>query len=380
MCKIRCIFIGLLLGVTVELQAFTFPSHHPLLNNNYAKDSNALYLNFYNTNFLWNNEFFNDIVNGYTLIGYFLTPEFQYHITPSIKIQGGVHLLKYTGAEDFSTISPTYAAIFTKDDYTLIMGKLWGTINHRVPDPLLFSERFFTNNLENGVQFIVDKDRFFFDTWLDWQSFIFPQDNKQEQLAAGISTHPWLIKSQKWEISTPASLIVGHRGGQIDTLDIPMRTLLNSSLGGKVLYKLPYKFLDRVSFETHLVGFKDNSPTMKSLYSSGQGSLSQLTFGLQGNYFQIGYWHSNQFLSLMGHPIFQSYSEKGTGYHQRIRELLTFHLFYSKDIYKGIYLGLMGDTYVDLINGNVDYSMGLTLIIKHNFFLKRFKGNEKGQG
>ncbi len=375
--NVKWVITGVCFFVIIRLQAFTFPYHHPLLNNNYAKDSNALYLNFYNANFLWNNEFFNDLVKGYTLIGYFITPEFQYHITPSIKIQGGVHLLKYTGADDFSTIAPTYAAIFTKDDYTLIMGKLWGTINHRVPEPILFSERFFTNNLENGVQFMVEKERFFFDTWLDWQSFIFPQDNKQEQLAAGISTHPWLVKNERWEISTPGSFIVGHRGGQIDTLDIPMRTLINYSLGRKVLYHLPYKFLDKVSIETHLAGFYDNSPTKNSLYPKGSGLLSQVTFGLQDNYFQIGYWQSNQFLSLMGHPLYQSFSELGQGFHQKSREVLSMHLFYSKTVYRGIYLGFMGYTYIDLLNGDVDYSMGLMLIIKHNFFINRFKGNEK---
>lgn len=358
--------------VSISLKAFTYPSAHPLLHNNYAKDSNALYLNFYNANFLWNNEFFNDIISGYTLIGYFITPELQYHITPHVKIQGGLHLLKYTGAEDFTTLVPTYSAIFTKNDYTLIMGKLWGTINHKVPEPLMFSERFFTNNLENGVQFRIDKDRFFFDTWLDWQSFIFPQDNKQEELAAGISTQPWWIKNQKWEFSTPATLIVGHRGGQIDTVDTPMRTLMNGSIGGKVLYILPYKFLDKISIETHIIGFKDNSPTMLSIYPKGSGVLSQLTLGLADNYFQVGYWRSSQFLSLMGHPIFQSQSEKGDGYHQKNRELLTFHLFYSKVIYKGIYLGLMGDTYYDLNHGNFDYSMGLTLIIKFNSLVKHF--------
>lgn len=351
--------------------AFTYPTQHPLLVSHLVKDSHALYLSFNNANFLWNNEFFNDIVSGYTLIGYFITPELQYHFNEHIVIQGGVHLLKYSGINNYTNIVPTYSVTYLKNDFSLIMGNIRGTINHKLPEPILFSERYFTDNLENGLQFLVEKDRLFFDTWLDWRSFIFPMDSKQEELTAGISAIPSLLKNQQWEITLPASAVVGHRGGQIDTLSTPMQTLLNSSLGVCIKKKLPYKYLDRISIESQFLGFKDNSPTVTSIYSNGMGILNQLTFGIKNSYFQMEYWNSSRFLSIMGHPIYPSYSEKGLGYHQENRELLNIHLFYSKDIYRGIYLGLMGDTYFDLINGNVDYSMGLTFIIKQDFFLFR---------
>ncbi|MFA6401099.1 MAG: hypothetical protein WCX31_05665 [Salinivirgaceae bacterium] len=351
--------------------AFTYPTNHSLLNNDIIKDSNALYLSFSNANYLWNNEFFSDVVNGYTLIGYFITPELQYHFNEHLVIQGGVHLLKYSGIDNYTRVVPTYSAIYTKNDFTLIMGNIRGTINHKLPEPILFSERYFANNLENGVQYILEKERFHFDTWLDWQNFIFPEDDSQEKLTAGISAIPSILKTEEWEVMLPASFIIGHEGGQIDTNETPMKILINAEIGIKAENKLSYKFLDKILLESHLIGFKDNSPTVTSIYSSGMGTLNQLTFGIKNSYFQIEYWKSSQFLSLMGHPIYQSYSEKGELYHQKNRELLNLHLFYSKDIYRGIYLGLMGDTYFDLINGNVDYSMGLTLIIKHDFFLFR---------
>jgi len=366
------VYIICLLGLFwTKGSAFTYPTNHPLLNNDIIKDSNALYFNFYNANFLWDNEFFNDIVNGYTLVGYFITPELQYHFNEHLVIEGGVHLLKYSGIDSYTRVVPTYSAIYRKNDFTLIMGNIRGTINHRLPEPILFSERYFTNNLENGVQYILEKDRFHFDTWLDWQNFIFPSDDEQEKLTAGISAIPSVLKTEEWEIKLPVSLLVGHQGGQIDTNEVPMKTLINASLGFKAEKRFNYKFLDHISLESHLIGFKDNSPTMNSLYPKGWGLLNQLTWSKESSYFQVEYWKSSQFLSIMGHPIYQSYSEKGVGYHQESRELLNFHLFYSKNIYQGIYLGFMGDTYFDLINSNFDYSMGLTLIIKQDFFLTR---------
>jgi hypothetical protein len=375
---IRALFISfLLLIATARAHSFTFPVYHPLLNNTYVKDSNALYFNFYNANFLWNNEFFNDIVNGYTLIGYFITPEFQYHISPNIKIQGGLHLLKYTGLKDFTQIVPTYSAIYTHNDFALIMGKIKGTINHRLPEPILFSERYFTNHLENGVQYLLNKEKLQIDLWLDWQSFIFPMDNKQEELVAGLSARPWLIKNENWEMGTPVWMLTGHRGGQIDTSSANMKTVMNYGVGFFLQKNMPYRFLEKVSFETQAIGFSDNSPTVESLYKKGAGWMNQVSLGYHDNFFRVSYWRSHQFLSLMGHPMYQSYSEKGAGFHQAHRELLSFHLFYSKSIHKSIYLGFMGDTYIDLNSGDADYSMGMTLIIKHLGLIKRFKPEAK---
>ena len=77
----------------------------------------------------------------------------------------------------------------------------------------------------------------------------------------------------------------------------------------------------------------------------------------------------------MGNPMYQCYSSINETLHKDTRSLITANVFYSKSIYKGIYLGLMGDVYHDLNSKETDFSMGVTLIIKHDFFLTRFKEN-----
>lgn len=365
------IIIAILLLMSCSLQAI--PPKYSLLDNKYFSDTNSLYFNFYNTNFVWNNEYFNDITQGYTLIGYFIQPTLQYHFSENVKAEAGIHLLKYTGAENFSTYTPVYSVTYHKNDFFLVLGTLYGNLHHRLPEPIFHSERFFTSNLEQGTQIIYDNDRLFIDFWVDWQTFIFPNDAKQEELLAGLSVEPVLLKTEQWEIGLPASLITGHRGGQIDTSQANMKTAMNMHLGVKATRKFNGDFLTGVTAQTNTLQFIDNSPTVESIYTKGSGFLTTIKLCNNNSYLKFGYWNSKQFLSLMGHPIYQSFSEKGAGYHQKKRQLLTTSLLYTKTVYPGIYIGAKGETYLDINSGSFDYSFGLTLAIKNNFFIGKYK-------
>ena len=78
----------------------------------------------------------------------------------------------------------------------------------------------------------------------------------------------------------------------------------------------------------------------------------------------------------MGHPIYQSFSTVDPTLHHETRNLITANLFYSKSIYKGVYLGLMSDIFYDIEMKNTDYSMGITIIVKNDFFITRFNSKK----
>lgn len=371
------LLFGLLVTLlTFQSRAFTFPTNHSLLAPGNVKDSNALYFNFTNANFLWNNEFFNEIVEGYTLIGYFVTPQLQYHFSQNLKIDAGAHLVKYSGVDTYSTILPTYSVTYSKNNWALIMGTIHGSIEHRASEPLLFSEKYFTDNIENGVQYLLDKEKLWLDVWLEWETFIFPQDNKQEELYFGVNAIPRIFKHQNFEIDGVTTLLAAHRGGQIDNADKNLKTALNYGLGLNISQHLSNKLMDKISLESQYVGFYDNSPTVESIYQTGGGFLNNLRFSKNESYFQLGYWSANKYLSLMGHPIYQCYSTVDTLLHKENRNLVTANIFYSKGIYNGVFLGLMGDVFYDLDAKITDYSLGITLIIKQDFFLTRFKNKK----
>lgn len=336
-------------------------------------DSNVLYLNFRNTNFLWNNEFFNDVVEGYTLIGYHITPTLQYHFNSNFLVETGIHLLQYSGLNKYTDFAPVYRVRYKKDNFAFIMGSLYGTINHNLPEPIYFFERFFTDNLESGLQAIWDTDRMKLDIWLDWRNFIFENDSTQEKLTAGISMETFLLKNKQWELSVPASLLLNHRGGQIDTSSANMLTAMNYGLGLSVNRKIDNPFLSGINATVHYLGFVDNSPNIENIYDKGTGFLADLTLRSKNLGLKLGYWEGEEFLSLHGHPIYQCYSYKGNDYHKDNRSLITGRLFYSKELYKGIYFGIQGECFYDTDNGDIDFTTGIALHLKQNFFLLNVK-------
>lgn len=365
--------VSLFILISIKSFSFEYPRNHSLLASTEVKDSNALYLNFSNANFLWNNEFFSDIIEGYTLIGYHVTPQLQYHFSSNFKIDVGAHFLKYSGIDNFTTVIPTYSVTFLKNNYSVILGTLKGSIQHKMSDPLIFSERYFTKYIENGTQFLLNKDKLWLDVWLDWQTFIFPNDNQQEELVCGTNYIQQIFKNRHFKIEGIGSLLIGHTGGQIDTTNLNIKTLINYGLGVNISKDLSFKWLDRVSLESQYVGFSDNSPTLGSIYKNGSGFNNNLRFSKNKSFLQVGYWSADKFLSLMGNPIYQCESTVDESLNKDTRNLITANLFYSKSVFNGVYLGLMGDIYFDMESKETDYSMGLTIIIKQDFFLTRFE-------
>lgn len=366
------IIITLTLIFTIKSFGFDFPKTYQQSEKPFKQDSSALYFDFYNCNFVWNNEYFNDVVEGYTLIGYHATPTLRYHFNKNIKIEAGVHLLKYSGIDSYSTVKPVYSATYQNKDFALIFGTLSGTANHNLQAPIYFFERYFTDNLESGLQYLLKKSRVDLDLWVDWRNFIFENDNEQEKLTAGFSTQYYPVKNDNWKITVPVSVLLIHQGGQIDTSDIHMKTAMNYSLGVNVLKPIPSKWITAVQGEVHFMGFSDNSPTVESIYEKGQGYLGNIQLKHNESFLEMGYWYGYHFLSVMGNPMYQCHSTLSEDKNQTERSLVNVKLFLDKRIYRGIHLSFLAETFYDTKNGNFDYSTGLSLLIDESFFVKRF--------
>jgi len=369
------LFIGIALIIitSANLLAFNFPVNYSLLNSKSVKDSSAFYFNFDNANFLWNNEFFNDIIVGYTLIGFYVTPQIEYHFSKNFKVNGGVHLLKYSGVNNFSTVTPVYSVTFSKRNYSFIMGTLQGTVMHKLSDQLYFSEKYFTNNIENGIQFKIDKTKFWLDSWIDWQTFIFPGDKKQEEILFGTNIIQRIFTKQNFTLDATGTIMLKHHGGQIDSTDLNIKTLANYRMGFDLSKHTNNKFIDKISLLGEFDGFTDASPNPSSIYNNGYGIMSYARVSNKTNYFQIGYWFADRFLSSMGNPIYQCKSMYNQSLNKKNRSLIVANIFYSKSIYNNIYFGLAGDLFYDTKSRQIDYSMGVSIIIKGDFFVTRLK-------
>jgi hypothetical protein len=122
-----------------------------------SAQENSLLFRIENSNFLKNNEYFGDFIQGYTLIGYFINPKFVYYPAANAKIEVGAHLLKYSGIDEFSKVIPTLRFHFKASKSTdIVIGTLYGSANHETIEPLFRHEYFYTENIENGLQFLFD--------------------------------------------------------------------------------------------------------------------------------------------------------------------------------------------------------------------------------
>ena len=332
-------------------------------------DSAALHLTIDNYNFLWNNEFFGPIVEGYTLIGYNLQPALEYHFSPNIKAKAGVRLTKYSGLDKFTDCLPVYSVTWHTDKLAVTMGTIDGASFHRLPEPIMFRERQLTNNYENGMQILYNTNRLFTDVWVDWQNFIFHGDNKKEQIFGGMSVGWKALQTDALEIELPASFTIFHRGGQIDTDTTPMRLFYYVSGGARLTHHTS-GFVSGIGASSQVIGYKDNSPTPESLYHSGWGWLSDVSLMHGQSSLSVGYWLADGFITQQGNPMYMSLSYDGAT-DQKRRSMLTAELNLAKEITNYFTAALTAVGYYDLKNSSFDYTYAFTFVLKPDFVLWR---------
>ena len=161
-----------------------------------------------NLNFFRNNEYKGNLVKGYTLPGLWLLPSVSYQPLKDLKIEAGVYMLRYWGENKYpnthyadlpgydtdDTQTSFHAVPFFRVHYaplpgvSLVLGNIYGRNNHGLIEPLYNKEMVMTSDPEAGVQFLWDTRHFNLDMWVNWESFIFQGDKRQEEFTFGISS------------------------------------------------------------------------------------------------------------------------------------------------------------------------------------------------
>ncbi len=375
---LRWIFVwGLLIfcfGISVaqvdQVWRYTYPEFGAGMSNN-------LYLRIENNNFVKNNEYFGVFTEGYTLMGYAIQPSLMYYAGSDLRIKAGLHVVKYSGMEQFTNVIPTFS-IHTKlgDNFDLIMGGLRGDVHHRLLEPIFDPENQYSRPIENGFQFIYDNEHLWFDTWVDWEQFIVIGDDKPEKFTAGVSTeYKFLTGNSDWEISIPGQLIATHLGGQISDFEEPMQSLANLASGVKFNKTIGTGLIQNVSLATYGVWYQDLTEKSGLPFSNGQAIYPVAEMGYKYGLLMVGYWHANNFVAPKGSHLFQSVSDYkvvdgSSYYYQPKRELLNTKLTFSKDFLQKIKFSVVLETYYDIPNAQFDYAYGLNLVFNPNFFLK----------
>lgn len=333
----------------------------PVYNSYKEIDTNKIYFVVNSTSFFKNNEFFSDFEQGYTLPGYSISPKIIIKPYQKLLVEFGAYMLQYNGREKMTDFSPTLRIVYSPSPgMKVVMGNLYGTLFHGLSDFMFDTERYFTENRENGVQLLLNKNKFNSDIWLNWQHFILHGDNQKEQFTFGSSSSYSVLKNSNNEFSLGFRSIITHKGGQIDIAEGSMQTIINSSTG--VSYLRNTSENTKLKLSSELLTYADVSPSKQIPYIQGYGIHSEALFSIKNYTFVLGHFYSDRYFSSRGKPIYNTVSNFKL-YYEKNRAYVIPKIIFKKDIYKIFAVAADVELFIDLYNNLADYSYGLYFII-----------------
>jgi hypothetical protein len=374
----RIAFIGIFLmlsGSVLLAQNRVFSTYSPVCDT----CSHHLNLRFEGASFFQNNEYFDSFAYGLTGIGFYVQPTLEYYFMPNLRVNAGVFALKYSGLDHFDQVIPIFSIQYqAAKSLEIVFGNIFGTLNHNLEQPLFRYDRFYTNHVEYGMQFLLNTKNIKSDLWLHWVHFILPGDTAPERLVVGNNTEIHLLSHHDLSVEVPVQFLFSHRGGQLEPGPHYVATLFNGLTGLKFKLKLnPFsdlQFQPLVAFY-HALNLPNPGDPGYQPFTTGFGLYPKVQYRYHHFNLMTAYWYGNKFIAPEGEYLFQSVSELYPNYTDAIRKLWVSRLWYSKTIGKYLNLEVRLSTYYDLHHHNLDYSYAFYMLINQDFFLAKYRNH-----
>lgn len=340
---------------------------------------NKLYLGMNILGYVKNNEYTNEIADGYTLFGYQFHPYVSYYAAKNVRIDMGAFLKKDFGAGGYTEIAPTFTVKVSQGDFAFLFGNLEGGLSHRLIEPLYNFEKVITDRLENGIQALWVNDRLFADAWIDWETMIFKGDPFQEEISGGVSFYYDLINKDRLTLQVPFQTVLYHRGGQIDDSPLPLTSLMNNAFGMNVEWKFGESgFVKSVKSDNYYTYYLDFSNDHRQAFKDGNGWYFNITLKTKKFDVMGSYWRGNEFISVKGGALYSSVSSsfKNPGHIEEIRELFILRFLYDIKILDNLSLTARVEPLYDFRNRQFEFSHGFYVNYRPYFFLWKNKHKE----
>jgi hypothetical protein len=351
--------------------------NNQLLETNIAVNDSLqqkVLLNVQSNNFFKNNEYFNLIATGYTLMGSQLATQLAYLPNPYVRFQAGVFMQKDFGNDTMMLARPLLTCKLQKNGYSVLFGTLEGHLSHRLIEPLYNYERYISHPIESGIQIKIDKKNIWSDTWINWEKMQYIGSADQEQFSVGHHTDVKLFNTKHSTLTLPLQMLVSHKGGQIDIDTTPLKTIANMAIGITYEYKSQDEnnFMKSFKTENYLTIFKDLSPTKRLTFNQGTGFYLNATFVSKYDIAaSFGYWQATDYLASRGGYLFQSEASiYGTpGFIQPEKKLLFIRLLYAHKVFNAIDVNVRFEPFLDLIANTFEYNYAVYFTYKNDFTL-----------
>jgi len=357
-----------------------------------------------NLNFFKDNEFSGSYMKGYTLPGFWFQGKAIYYPLENLKLEAGIHLLRYWGAnkypnmayqdiakwqgsqieKGFHILPVLRAQLALSDHVNIVLGTLYGAANHNLIEPLYFPELNLTADPEMGLQVIYASRYVDMDSWVNWQSFMFKDDTHKEAFTVGLSSRLKLNDSKSlFHYYLPIQGLTQHRGGEFDD-NYTVETLMNGTVGIGGLWNINHKAVKNINIEADLVGYYQQSGELWP-FDKGYGFYFRASADVSFFRIKTSYWKCHDFVSLYGIPYFGAVSTKIEGATIKNPSIVYLGFEYSYPLSKGYALGVDMDIYQQfkntfhekdntslLVGNKTSFSAGIYLRINPTFLIKKF--------
>lgn len=359
--------------VFAQSNRYEFMSSYPAFDSTRV---HQLHFRFENQNFFRNNEFQSDGVKGYTLIGLWGRPLLEYYPASNLKIRVGGHFLRYHGIDfiDKSNSIPYYSVQYNPfENFEIVLGNFDESYSIRMPEMLNSPELYLFSTPAGGVQVRYSNEYLQSQIWLNWETFIYDADPFQEVFTQGVSVEFFPVKSKFFRLALPLHFTYHHQGGEIDSSDELIETLMNGSVGMRGVYSVS-KW--NVGAETHYLGYREATGNRLQPFTAGHAGLARGFVKYNTLLLSAGYWQANGYLSPKGSRIYQSYVAVNPENSGRKRQLFEGRFVLNVPIKYGVKFALEADAYFDMLTSEFSYMYGIHLAFSESFFMRKIKYRE----
>lgn len=357
------LLFGPLAPAKAQMDSLIFQTGHSIDES----DKKALYLHVDNISFIRDNEYQGKLTKGYTLPGAWIQPTVSYQPLGNLKVEAGIYLLRYWGANKYPNLNYSDIAEWKGEQtqkgfhclpifrvqlaltptFNIVLGTLYGKNNHRLAEPLYNREAGLTSDPEAGIQLLWNTRPMDFDLWVNWESFIFKNDTHQESFTFGLSTR---FKANRptapAHIYFPLQMLFQHRGGEINP-EAPSRqvkTWLNAAAGIGADIHPDNRIFTRLNIEALATCFSQQKGTLLP-FDKGYGIYAKATADLWRFRIAAGYWECKDFVTVFGNPLFGAMSIYESGLTYNRPKTILGNVEYAQALGKGFAWGIHADIY-----------------------------------
>lgn len=355
-------------------------------------------LSFPTTAMFKDNEYLRKIAYGYTLAGVRMVPQIEYQPLENLKISLGVNLLRYWGANEYSSYNyvgvPYYDSVNVQHqlhykpffrvnwqinhNLNFIIGNIYTTNYHYLPIALFNPELVFSQDAQEGLQLLYKDEYWQNDTWLDWQNFNFYRDIDREQFAFGTSGNISTAKVlDKHKIGLSYAIIWQHHGGELDTVRTPdLDQWSNGMIGAFYTYNFSDRYNSKLTLNANYM-FSEDFKNHTWRFSSGKAFSIETTYKNDCLEAKVGYFDSKKFISFYGDAFFSNLAQRDLSitypHNQMLYSTISYDINLNKTttIQKSKYImSFVGEVYYKLDDKNSiekekkNFSIALGVVFK----------------